>query len=101
MGIRVQFDQRAIRRMTDQFIDGLVDAKVEQLQDLAKANFRNDTGELFRSIRREGNSVVIGDRDTGYWRYVLKYRRGDGYRWVRQVLTEGNEQAMREAARGR
>ena len=62
------------------------------------SNFRDDTGALRDTIRQERDGIVaIGDRRRDYWQSIYRFRRGDGRKWLREVLQRGNQQALQRA----
>ena len=99
MGIHIRIDTRKIaREIDDRVLPKIAEAKREQLLRASYDEFRDDTGELRRTIRIEGDTIVaIGDRRHDYWQYLRRYRRGDGTEWPRQVLRTGNPQALARA----
>lgn len=100
MGIRIRIDPRKLeQRILVPFLSAVADAKVDQLKGLARQNFKNRTGTLFRTIRKVGTSTVaIGNRRASYWQYLKNFRRGEGEDWVDDVLEKGNDNALRKAA---
>ena len=100
MPIRLNIDVQAIEReMMQPFVEAIADEKLIQMKALAKANFRNRTGRLFRSIRREGRTgVAIGNNRLNYWQFLKRFRRGNGEDWAKQVVEDGNTEALERAA---
>ena len=86
------------RRFGDVVVDRVADEKLRQLERASHQNFRDDTGALRDTIRRERDGIVaIGDRRRDYWQQLLRFKRGDGRIWLRRVLREGNQQALQRA----
>lgn len=54
------------------------------IQQEARRNFRNRTGNLYRSIRIQDGMVLVGSRRIHYWRFVYNFTRGDGRIWITQ-----------------
>lgn len=99
MGIRLNIDVRQIsRRFEGAVVERVAEAKREQLLRESYRHFRDRTGGLRKTIRIErGTIVAIGDRRHPYWQHLYRFRRGDGRRWVAQVLGQGNSQALARA----
>ena len=89
---------RLERQFGDVVVDRVADEKLRQLVRASHHNFRDDTGALRDTIRRERDGIVaIGDRQRSYWQNIFRFRRGPGIRWLRAVLREGNQQALQRA----
>ena len=101
MAILLNIDPRLLeRQFGDAAVKKVAEAKVRQLRRASYQHFRDDTGQLRRTIRLEGNNIAaIGDRERDYWQNIYRFRRGDGTRWLREVLQENNPQAIRRARR--
>ena len=89
---------RLERQFGDPVVDAVARAKVAQLERASHQNFRDDTGQLRDTIRLERDGIVaIGDRRRDYWQTIYRFRRGDGRKWLREVLQRGNQQALQRA----
>ena len=100
MGIDINAELMArtlLRRIAEPLVHEAAQALTEQLRAESYRQFNDDTGELRKTIRTEGNAAAIGDARHDYWQYVARKRRGDGRVWVRRVLDQQGAAAVAQA----
>ena len=100
MPVRVKIDLATVTRaVQSKLLPALARRTVEDIQQEAKKNFQNRTGNLYASIRTEGSIAAIGSAKIHYWRFVKDFTRGPGIIWIRRAANRDLEGRLSRAAK--